>query len=199
MVQQQLPKGRPFRWATRDRKDTTSSNRYTVNLIDPLTGKRRGRVRSSPEGERANNNFNALHRLCTPVSGGMCQRTYMWSTGHRRQASAPVSRSRSRHGVPRLDRSSTSVDVRTICRSGPSTTCPWNRKAIFNGKSLEDARRVGKWRGMDRARQRPTVEHHVSAKASALRPATLRRRPHLVTVFTLPAPLSLHPFLTHCC
>jgi hypothetical protein len=187
MVQQQLPKDWLVQVGYTGSEGHHLFDRYTVNLIDPLTGKRplAGFGSFGLKANDANNNFNALQSsLHHRFSGGMLvQMNYMWSHGIT-DASIGAGESIAFQNMAcrACDRSSTSVDVRHNMTASAIYNLPFGPGKQFINAGLP-SRILSGWElaGIASARTGLPVNITMTRKASALLDGnTSSQRPNLV-------------------
>jgi hypothetical protein len=187
MVQQQLPKDWLVQVGYTGSEGHHLFNRETVNLIDPLTGKRplAGFGSFGLKANHANNNFNALqtmlHRRFT--RGLQVQMNYMWSHGIT-DASIGAGESIAYQNMAcrACDRSSSSVDVRHNMTASAIYNLPFGPGKQFFDTGLP-SRILGGWElaGIASARTGLPVNITMTRKATALPDGnTSSQRPNLV-------------------
>jgi hypothetical protein len=178
LVQQQLPKDWLFQAGYSGGEGHHLFDRYTINLINPLTGKRplAGFGSFGLKANDANNNFNALqvslHRRF--VHGLLFQTNYMWSHGIT-DASIGSGESVAIQNMScrACDRSSSNIDVRHNLIANAIYDLPFARGHRF----------LGGWElaGIGIARTGLPVNITMSRKAGALPDGnTSSQRPNLV-------------------
>jgi Carboxypeptidase regulatory-like domain/TonB dependent receptor-like, beta-barrel len=178
LVQQQLPKDWLFQAGYSGGEGHHLFDRYTINLINPLTGKRplAGFGAFGLKANDANNNFNALqaslHRRFT--HGLLFQMNYMWSHGITDSSiGAGESVAIQNMSCRACDRSSSNIDVRHNLIANAVYELPFARGHRF----------LGGWElaGIGSARTGLPVNITMSRKASALPDGnTSSQRPNLV-------------------
>jgi hypothetical protein len=187
MLQQQLPKDWQVQVGYTGSEGHHLFDRETVNLIDPLTGKRplAGFGSFGLKANHANNNFNALqtmlHRRFT--RGLLVQMNYMWSHGIT-DASIGAGESIAYQNMAcrACDRSSSSVDVRHNMTASAIYNLPFGPGKQFFGSGLP-SRILGGWElaGIASARTGLPVNFTMTRKATALPDGnTSSQRPNLV-------------------
>jgi len=186
VVQQQLPKDWLFQVGYTGGEGHHLFDRYTINLIDPLTGQRplAGFGSFGLKANDGNNNFNALqamvHRRFT--RGLQLQMNYMWSHGIT-DASIGAGESVALQNMScrACDRSSSNIDVRHNMTASVVYELPFGRgKQFFT--SGPGAQIFGGWElaGIASARTGLPVNITMSRKASALPDGnTSSQRPNL--------------------
>jgi hypothetical protein len=188
VVQEQLPENWLLQAGYTGGEGHHLFDRYTVNLINPLTGKRplAGFGSFGLKANDANNNFNALqaslHRRFT--HGLLLQMNYMWSHGIT-DASIGSGESVAIQNMScrACDRSSTNIDVRHNLVANGVYELPFGRNKQFltNGPA---AGIFGGWElaGIVTARTGLPVNITVSRKAGALPDGnTSSQRPNLLS------------------
>lgn len=178
LVQQQLPKDWLFQAGYSGGEGHHLFDRYTINLINPLTGKRplAGFGSFGLKANDANNNFNALqaslHRRFT--RGLLFQMNYMWSHGITDSSiGSGESVAIQNMSCRACDRSSSNIDVRHNLIANAVYELPFARGHRF----------LGGWElaGIGSARTGLPVNITMSRKASALPDGnTSSQRPNLV-------------------
>jgi hypothetical protein len=163
-------------------------SKYTVNLIDPVTGKRPLAAFGSfgLKTNDGNNNFNTLQASLQRrfTKGLLFQMNYMWSHGI---ADASIGSGESvsfqNMGCRACDRSSSSIDVRHVMTMNAVYQLPFGKgKQFLNGGGAL-SQFVGGWElaGIASARTGLPVNITVSRAASALLDGnTSGQRPNLV-------------------
>jgi len=187
VIQQQLPKDWLFQAGYAGSEGHHLFDRYTINLIDPLTGQRplAGFGAFGLKANDGNDNFNALeasvHRRF--VRGLLFQMNYMWSHGI---ADASIGSGESitlQHMACRAcDRSSTNIDVRHNMIANAIYELPFGRGKQWLTSGLA-SHVFGGWElaGIASARTGLPVNITMSRKASALPDGnTSSQRPNLV-------------------
>jgi hypothetical protein len=186
-VQQQLPKNWLFQVDYAGGEGHHLFDRYTINLINPLTGKRplAGFGAFGLKANDANNNFNALqvslHRRF--INGLLFQTNYMWSHGIT-DASIGAGESVAIQNMScrACDRSSSNIDVRHNLTTNAVYELPFGRGKRFLTDGVA-SRIFGGWElaGIAYARTGLPVNITMSRKASALPDGnTSSQRPNLV-------------------
>jgi hypothetical protein len=187
MLQQQLPKDWLVQVGYTGSEGHHLFNRETVNLIDPLTGKRplAGFGSFGLKTNHANNNFNALqtmlHRRFT--RGLLVQMNYMWSHGIT-DASLGAGESIAFQNMAcrACDRSSSSADVRHNMTASAIYNLPFGPGKEFFDTGLP-SRILGGWElaGIASARTGLPMNITMTRKATALPDGnTASQRPNLV-------------------
>ena len=186
-IQQQLPKEWLLQTAYTGGEGHDLFDRYTINLINPLTGKRplAGFGSFGLKANDANNNFNALqvsmHRRF--VRGLLFETNYMWSHGIT-DASIGSGESVSIQNMScrACDRSSSNIDVRHNVTINSVYELPFGAgKQFVTSGPL--SRFLGGWElaGIASARSGLPVNVTLSRKAGALPDGnTSSQRPNLV-------------------
>jgi hypothetical protein len=178
VIQQQLPKDWLFQIGYTGGEGHHLFDRYTINLINPLTGKRplAGFGSFGLKANDGNNNFNALqvglHRRFT--RGLLVQMNYMWSHGITDTSiGAGESVAIQDMSCRACDRSSSNIDVRHNMTASAVYELPFaHGSRIFGGWELA---------GIATARTGLPVNITMSRKASALPDGnTSSQRPNLV-------------------
>ena len=178
VAQQQLPKDWLFQIGYAGGEGHHLFDRYTINLINPLTGTRplAGFGSFGLKANDGNNNFNALqtglHRRFT--RGLLVQMNYMWSHGITDTSiGAGESVAIQDMSCRACDRSSSNIDVRHNMTASAVYELPFARRSrIFGGWELA---------GIATARAGLPVNVTMSRKASALPDGnTSSQRPNLV-------------------
>ena len=162
--------------------------RYTINLIDPATGKRplAGFGSFGLKANDGNNNFNALQASIERrfFNGLLFQTNYMWSHGITDASiGAGESVAFQNQNCRRCDRSDTNIDVRHNVTMNTVYQLPFGRgKRFLNGNGLA-SRLLGGWTlaGIVSARTGLPINITVTRKASDLPDGnTSNQRPNLV-------------------
>ena len=187
MVQQQLPKDWLVQVGYTGSEGHHLFDRYTINLIDPVTGKRplAGFGSFGLKANDANNNFNALQSsLHHRFSGGMLvQMNYMWSHGITDASLGAGESVALQHMACRAcDRSNSSIDVRHNMTASAIYNLPFGRGKQFFNTGLPSTI-LGGWElaGIASARTGLPVNITMTRKASALPDGnTSSQRPNLV-------------------
>jgi hypothetical protein len=187
MVQHQLPKDWLVQVGYTGSEGHHLFDRYTVNLINPLTGKRplAGFGSFGLKANDGNNNFHALQTsLHHRFSGGMLvQMNYMWSHGITDSSiGAGESIAFQNMACRACDRSSTSVDVRHNMTASAVYNLPFGPGKQFGNSGLP-SRILGGWElaGIASARTGLPVNITMTRKATALPDGnTSSQRPNLV-------------------
>ncbi len=178
VIQQQLPKDWLFQIGYAGGEGHHLFDRYTINLINPLTGTRplAGFGSFGLKANDGNNNFNALqaglHRRFT--RGLLVQMNYMWSHGITDTSiGAGESVAIQDMSCRACDRSSSNIDVRHNMTASAVYQLPFaHNSRIFGGWELA---------GIATARTGLPVNITMSRKASALPDGnTSSQRPNLV-------------------
>ena len=187
LIQHQLPQNWLFQAGYTGSEGHHLFDKYTVNLIDPSTGKRplAGFGSFGLKANDANNNFNALqvslHRRF--VRGLLFQMNYMWSHGIT-DASIGSGESVTIQNMAcrACDRSSSNIDVRHNMTANAIYELPFGHgKPFLNGDFASKI--LGGWElaGIVTARTGLPVNITMSRKASALPDGnTSSQRPNLV-------------------
>jgi Carboxypeptidase regulatory-like domain/TonB dependent receptor-like, beta-barrel len=187
LIQQQLPQNWLFQAGYTGGEGHHLFDKYTVNLINPLTGKRplAGFGSFGLKANDGNNNFNALqaslHRRFT--HGLLFQLNYMWSHGITDASiGSGESVSFQTQSCRACDRSSTNIDVRHNLVANGVYELPFGRNKQFltNGPA---SKIFGGWElaGIVTARTGLPVNITMSRKAAALPDGyTSSQRPNLV-------------------
>jgi hypothetical protein len=196
MVQQQLPKDFVAQVGYVGGEGHHLFDKYTVNLIDPATGKRplAGFSSFGLKTNTGNNNFNALQASLQRrfVHGLLFQANYMWSHGIG-DASIGSGESLTFQNMAcrACDRSSTSVDVRHTMVMNGIYELPFGRgKQFLNGNGIAE-QIFGGWElaGIATARTGLPVNITMTRKAAALPDGnTSSQRPDLVPGVPIYAP-----------
>jgi len=177
MVQQALPKDWLFQIGYTGGEGHHLFDKQTINLINPVTGKRplAGFSSFGMKENQGNDNFNSLqaslHRRFT--RGLLFQANYMWSHGIT-DASIGSGESVTYQDMAcrACDRSSTNIDVRHNFIANGIYQLPFGRNKLFGGWELS---------GIASARTGLPVNITMSRKASALLDGnTSSQRPNLV-------------------
>jgi hypothetical protein len=187
LVQQQLPQNWLFQAGYTGGEGHHLFDRYTINLINPLTGKRplAGFGSFGLKANDSNNNFNALqaslHRRFT--HGLLFKLNYMWSHGiGDGSIGSGESISFQNQSCRACDRSSTNIDVRHNMVANAVYELPFGRNKQFL-TSGPASTIFGGWElaGIVTARTGLPVNITMSRKASALLDGnTSSQRPNLV-------------------
>ena len=187
VIQQQLPRDWLFQIGYTGGEGHHLFDRATINLINPLTGKRplAGFGSFGLKENNANNNFNALetslHRRFT--RGLLFQANYMWSHGITDASiGSGESVSFQDQSCRACDRSSSNIDVRHNLTLNGVYELPFGqgKRYLTEGPA---SRILGGWEvsGIANARTGLPVNISVSRKASALPDGnTSSQRPNLV-------------------
>ncbi|HXB70812.1 MAG TPA: TonB-dependent receptor [Candidatus Acidoferrales bacterium] len=187
MVQQQLPNDWLVQLGYTGSEGHHLFDRYTINLINPLTGKRplAGFGSFGLKANDANNNFNALqaslHRRFS--RGLMLQMNYMWSHGIADGSiGAGESIAFQNQACRACDRSNSSIDVRHNMTASGIYQLPFGRGKKFFDAGLP-SKILGGWElaGIASARTGLPVNITMTRKATALLDGnTSSQRPNLV-------------------
>jgi len=186
-IQQQLPKDWLFQVDYVGGEGHHLFDRYTINLINPVTGKRplAGFGSFGLKANDANNNFNALqvslHRRF--VHGLLFQTNYMWSHGITDASIGAGESVAIQHMSCRAcDRSSSNIDVRHNITTNAVYELPFGHGKRFLNDGIASTI-FGGWElaGIAYARTGLPVNITMSRKASALPDGnTSNQRPNLV-------------------
>jgi hypothetical protein len=187
LVQQQLPKDWLFQAGYTGGEGHHLFDRYTINLINPVTGKRplAGFGSFGLKANDGNNNFNALqlslHRRF--VRGLLFQANYMWSHGITDSSlGAGESVTIQNMACRACDRSSSNIDVRHNFVSNAIYELPFGQGKQFFTSGLP-SQILGGWElaGIATARTGLPVNITMTRKAAALPDGnTSSQRPDLV-------------------
>jgi hypothetical protein len=187
MIQHDLGQGFIAQIGYLGNKGTHMFDRFTVNLINPATGKRALAQFGAfgEKGNTGNEEFNALqaqiHRRFK--SGLMLQSNYMWSHGIT-DASIGAGESVTFQNMAcrACDRSSTNIDVRQYFTTNAIYELPFGKGKAFAQNGL-GAKVLGGWElaGLATARTGLPVNITISRKAAALPDGnTSSQRPNYV-------------------
>ncbi len=188
MIQHELPKGFVAQVGYLGSKGTHLFDKYTVNLLDPVT-RLRPLSQFSSFGLKANtgnNNFNALQaQIQRRFKGGfMLQSNYMWSHGIT-DASLGAGESVSFQDMAcrACDRSSSNIDVRHYFTANAVYELPFGKGKPFAQNGV-GAAVLGGWSlaGIATARTGLPINITISRKASAMLDGnTSGQRPNYVS------------------
>jgi hypothetical protein len=187
VVQQQLPKDWLFQIGYTGSEGHHLFDRYTINLINPATGKRplAGFGAFGLEANDGNNNFNSLQAsIHRRFKGGfLFQTNYMWSHGITDASlGAGESVSFENQNCRACDRSSSNIDVRHNMTANAVYELPFgaNKQFLTHGMA---SKIFGGWElaGISSARTGLPVNISMSRKAGDLPDGnTSSQRPNLV-------------------
>jgi hypothetical protein len=187
VIQQQLPRNWLFQVGYTGSEGHHLFDRYTINLIDPATGKRplAGFGSFGLKANDGNNNFNALQTsLNRRFNGGfLFQANYMWSHGITDSSiGAGESVSFENQSCRACDRSSSNIDVRHNMTANAVYELPFGARKQFLTHGI-GSRILGGWElaGIGSARTGLPVNISMSRKAGdVLDGNTSSQRPNLV-------------------
>jgi hypothetical protein len=195
MIQHDLGQGFVAQVGYVGSKGTHMFDKYTLNLINPLTGKRT-LAQFGSFGQKANtgnDNFNALQaQIQRRFKGGlMWQSNYMWSHGIT-DASIGAGESVTFQNMScrACDRSSTNIDVRQYFTTNAIYELPFGKGRAFAQQGV-GAAVLGGWElaGIATARSGLPVNITISRKAAALPDGnTSSQRPNYVAGQDIYAP-----------
>ncbi|MBZ5581798.1 MAG: carboxypeptidase regulatory-like domain-containing protein [Acidobacteriia bacterium] len=188
MIQQELPRNFLAQVGYLGAQGHHLFSKYTVNLINPLTGKRPLPNFGSfgLKANDGNNNFNALQASLQRrfTHGFLFQTNYMWSHGI---ADASIGSGESlgfqNMACRACDRSSTNIDVRHTMTMNAIYELPFGRGKQFLSGGRFASQVLGGWKlaGIATARTGLPVNITMSRKAAALPDGnTSGQRPNLV-------------------
>jgi hypothetical protein len=175
VIQQQLPKDFVAQIGYVGGSGHHLFTRYTINLLDPVTGKRPLAAFSSfgLKANDGNNNFNALQASLQRrfVRGLLLQANYAWAHGITDSSiGSGESVAFQNQSCRACDRSSSSVDVRHTLTMNGVYQLPFGQgKQFLNGKGFA-SQLLGGWElaGIGTARSGLPVNITVTRKATAL-------------------------------
>ncbi|HWZ32317.1 MAG TPA: TonB-dependent receptor [Bryobacteraceae bacterium] len=187
LIQQQLPKNWLFQAGYTGGEGHHLFDRYTVNLINPATGKRplAGFGSFGLKANDGNNNFNALQTSINRrfTHGFLFQMNYMWSHGITDSSiGSGESVAFENQACRACDRSSTNIDVRHTMTANGVYELPFGTGKQFLNSGTA-ARIFGGWElaGIATARSGLPVNISMSRKSGDLPDGnTSSQRPNLV-------------------